>query len=98
MNDKDVEGIAAALFPRAAQIVLSRPHLPRAMAPREIARRAGASARKAQQEPSVYRALALARRLARAHGPDTPVVVAGTLFLVGEVKGLLEKTRSPSAG
>ena len=97
MNDKDVEGIAGALFPRAAEIVLTRPRLPRAMVPATIARRVGASARRAHREPSVYRALALARRLARARGPETPVVVAGTLFLVGEVKGLLEKTRGPLA-
>lgn len=93
MNDKDVEGIAGALFPRATEIVLTRPHLPRAMAPAEIARRVGPSARRAHREPSVYRALALARRIARAAGPGTPVVVAGSLFLVGEVKGLLEAPR-----
>ena len=34
-----------------------------------------------------------ALRLARAEGPGVPVVVAGTLFLVGEVKGLLERPR-----
>jgi dihydrofolate synthase/folylpolyglutamate synthase len=93
MNDKDVVGIAGALFPRAKDVVLTRPRLPRAMAPDEIARRVGSSARRAHREPSVYRALARARRLARAHGPGTPVVVAGTLFLVGEVKGLLEDAR-----
>ncbi len=93
MNDKDVEGIARALFPRATDVVLTRPRLPRAMEPPEIARRIGPLARRAHREPSVFRALAQARRLARAHGPGTPVVVAGSLFLVGEVKGLLERAR-----
>ena len=91
MNDKDVAGIARPLFPRAAAVVLTRPRLPRAMAPAELSRRLGPLAARAHQESSVYRALALARRLARAEGPATPVVVAGTLFLVGEVKGLLER-------
>jgi folylpolyglutamate synthase/dihydropteroate synthase len=91
MNDKDVAGIARPLFPRAAAVVLTRPRLPRAMEPAELSRRLGPVAARAHQEPSVYRALALARRLARAEGPATPVVVAGTLFLVGEVKGLLER-------
>ena len=91
MNDKDVAGIARALFPRAADIVLTRPRLPRAMEPAEIARRVGRTAARAHREPSVFRALALARRLARNHDPGTPVVVAGTLFLVGEVKGFLER-------
>ncbi len=91
MNDKDVAGIARALFPRAVNIVLTRPRLPRAMEPAEIARRVGRPAARAHREPSVLRALTLARRLARDQAPGTPVVVAGTLFLVGEVKGLLER-------
>jgi dihydrofolate synthase/folylpolyglutamate synthase len=90
MNDKDVVGIARPLFPRAAAVVLARPRLPRAMEPVELSRRVGPLAARAHQEPSVSRALARARRLARAEGPGTPVVVAGSLFLVGEVKGLLE--------
>jgi folylpolyglutamate synthase/dihydropteroate synthase len=93
MNDKDVAGLARPLFPRAAEVVLTRPRLPRAMEPSEIARRVGLPARRARREPSVFRALALARRLARAQGAGAPVVVAGTLFLVGEVKGLLERPR-----
>ena len=63
------------------------------MEPAELARRLGRLAARAHREPSVSRALALARRLARAEGPGTPVVVAGSLFLVGEVKGLLERPR-----
>ena len=94
MNDKDVRGIARALFPRASAVVLTRPRLPRALDPAELARRAGALAAGARCEPGVFRALALARRLARAEGPGTPVVVAGTLFLVGEIKGLLERRKT----
>ena len=90
MSDKDVAGIARRLFARASAVVVTRPRLPRALDPEELIRRAGPRARGARREPSVYRALALARRLARAEGPGVPVVVAGTLFLVGEVKGLLE--------
>jgi folylpolyglutamate synthase/dihydropteroate synthase len=90
MNDKDVAGIARPLLRRAADIVLTRPRLPRAMEPGEIARRLGLAARHAHREAQVRRGLARARRLARARGPDVPVVVAGTLFLVGEVTALLE--------
>jgi dihydrofolate synthase/folylpolyglutamate synthase len=93
MNDKDVRGLARPLFPRAAAVVLTRPRLPRALDPAEIARRAGDLARGAHLQPRVLRALSLARRLARAEGRGTPVVVAGTLFLVGEVMGLLERRR-----
>jgi dihydrofolate synthase/folylpolyglutamate synthase len=94
MNDKDVAGLAGSLFPGATAVVLTRPRLPRAMEPSELSRRLGPLAAPAHQERSVYRALARARRLARSEGPGTPVVVAGTLFLVGEVKGLLEGART----
>jgi dihydrofolate synthase/folylpolyglutamate synthase len=86
MNDKDLEGLARPLFTRALEVVLTRPRLERALEPAEMARRVGPMARRVHREPRVSLALDLARRLARKHGPTTPVVVAGTLFLVGEVK------------
>ena len=88
MADKDVRGIARALFPLASAVVLTRPRVSRAATPETLARRAGTLAHGAQREPSVARALALARRLARAHGPETEVVVAGSLYLVGAVLAL----------
>jgi dihydrofolate synthase/folylpolyglutamate synthase len=90
MGDKDVPGLARELFPLATDIVLTRPRVSRAATPDEIARRASPLADRARLEPSVARALRLARRLARARGPGTPVVVAGSLYLVGAVKALLE--------
>jgi folylpolyglutamate synthase/dihydropteroate synthase len=84
-------GIARELLPQASEVVLTRPRLPRALEPDELARRLGRWAARAHRERSVSRALARARRLARDRGGGTPVVVAGTLFLVGEVKGLLER-------
>ncbi len=89
MADKDVRGLARELFPLAAEIVLTRPRVSRAASANEIARRASPLADRAHREPSVARALRLARRLALAHGPDTAVVVAGSLYLVGAVKALL---------
>jgi dihydrofolate synthase/folylpolyglutamate synthase len=91
MADKDVRGLARALFPLAAAVVLTRPRVSRAAPPHELARRAGRLGARAHRDPSVARALRLARRLARAHGPQTAVVVAGSLYLVGAVKALLER-------
>jgi dihydrofolate synthase/folylpolyglutamate synthase len=91
MADKDVRGLARELFPLAAAVVLTRPRIARAVTPDDLARRAGRLAARAHRQPSVARALALARRLARAHGPMTTVVVAGSLYLVGEVKAALER-------
>jgi len=88
MADKDVRGLARELFPLATEIVLTRPRVSRAATPDELARRCGRLARRARREPSVARALRLARRLARARGPGTPVVIAGSLYLVGAVKQL----------
>ena len=93
MADKDVAGLARELFPLATEIVLTRPRVSRAASPDEIARRASPLADGAHRVPSVARALGLARRLARAHGPRTSVVVAGSLYLVGAVLQLLGRRR-----
>ena len=93
MADKDVRGLAQALFPLASGIVLTAPRVSRAATPAALARRAGRLARGAVRQPSVARALARARRLARAHGPQTQVVVAGSLYLVGAILALLARER-----
>jgi dihydrofolate synthase/folylpolyglutamate synthase len=92
MADKDVKGLARPLFPLASGIVLTTPRISRAATPRALARRAGTLAAGARHEPRVGRALALATRLARAHGPETRVVVAGSLYLVGAVLRLRRAT------
>jgi dihydrofolate synthase/folylpolyglutamate synthase len=89
MADKDVPGLARELFPPALDVVLTHPRVSRAASPDEIARRSSPLGDRAYREASVARALRLARRLARAHGPGTPVVVAGSLYLVGAVKAQL---------
>jgi dihydrofolate synthase/folylpolyglutamate synthase len=94
MADKDVRGLARALFPLASEIVLTTPRVSRAASPEELARRGGRLASRAHREPSVARALRLARRLARARGPRTEVVVAGSLYLVGAVLALVRRERA----
>jgi dihydrofolate synthase / folylpolyglutamate synthase len=93
MADKDVEALAARLFPLAAAVVLTRPRVSRAASPAAIARRAGALGRGTERENDPRAALALARRRAKALGPGTPVVVAGSLYLVGEVLALCKGVR-----
>jgi len=93
MADKDVQGLARELFPLATAVVLTRPRVSRAATPDELARRAGGVAQGAHRQRSVARALRLARRLARRAGSRTRVVVAGSLYLVGAVKALLEAER-----
>lgn len=95
MGDKAVEEMAEVLFPRAEVVVLTAPRMPRAAAPADLAARAGRLAREARTEPDLRRALALARRLA---GPQRTVVVAGSLYLVGAVKEILERERKRGRG
>lgn len=87
MEDKDVQELARILLPLAREVVLTRPPVERAATPEVIVSRVGAIGIRAHQESDPRRALALARRLCR---PGEPVVVAGSLYLVGEVLGILE--------
>jgi dihydrofolate synthase / folylpolyglutamate synthase len=87
MVDKDIEAIGRILFPLADAIVLTQPREGRAAGPAEIARRTAPFSRGAHREAQPGRALALARRLLP---PDRPVVVAGSLYLVGDVLRLVQ--------
>jgi folylpolyglutamate synthase/dihydropteroate synthase len=93
MADKDVPGMARALFPRAAAVVLTRPSGKRAASPRALLRTTASLARRVAVEARPRHALRRARRLARELGPGVPVVVAGSLYLVGEMKALLARER-----
>jgi folylpolyglutamate synthase/dihydropteroate synthase len=70
-------------------VVLAALREERAAPPRELARRTGAP--DAHRADSAAEGLELARRLA---GPDGRVVVAGSLYLVGEVLDALDRERA----
>jgi len=90
MADKDVAGMLAALASspaaRAARVICTQVELPRAMTATRLARGWAAVAPGSQPvaEPKVVDALA--RALEEAPGP---IVVAGSLYLVGAVRALL---------
>lgn len=89
MADKDVEGIAAILFPKFADVILVAAAPPRGAAPEELDRRVGRLARRVRLEPDVARALeALAAADDAAESP--PIIVAGSLYLVGEARASLQ--------
>ncbi|HEY3172144.1 MAG TPA: Mur ligase family protein [Thermoanaerobaculia bacterium] len=90
MADKDVEEMAAQLFPAAASVRLVRAPSPRAATVDELVRRTGAAAgRTAVASETVEVAL---RDLLRDPDP-TPIIVAGSLYLVGEARSLLLSRR-----
>jgi len=83
MKDKEVEKIASRLFPLTARIILTRPPVDRAARPEEMARKLPESSGKYFLEEDVSQALRLA--LALSEG-QVPILVAGSLYLVGEAK------------
>jgi dihydrofolate synthase / folylpolyglutamate synthase len=88
MSDKDVEGIAAALFPKVSEVILVRAPGARAADPGELLGRVGSFARKVRTAPDFAAALALLD--GRGPGGDPPpIIVAGSLYLVGEAREVL---------
>lgn len=84
MRDKNVGGIAGILCPRAERLILTQPSSARALTAREISKFLPEStdAKKVILTESVKEAIAAAKS-------DKLVLVTGSLYLVGEVKNLL---------
>lgn len=85
MKDKDIRKMARLLFPQARTVILSQVPYKRSALPAEILESAREFKDRILLQPDVTKAvcLALAESACR-----TPVVIAGSLFLVGEVKKL----------
>jgi dihydrofolate synthase / folylpolyglutamate synthase len=85
MRDKNLEGLARALAPAAAHIICTAAGSPRAAAPETLA--------------AIFRLAAPERPVTIEHDPlaalrqavalDTPAVVAGSLYLAGEIRAHL---------
>ncbi|MCI0485189.1 MAG: bifunctional folylpolyglutamate synthase/dihydrofolate synthase [Blastocatellia bacterium] len=88
MGDKDIEAMAAELFPAATTIVLTRPRDPRSANNARQGAAALGSSRNVIFTETVPQALSWARSITP---PDGLICVAGSLHLVGEVKRLIEK-------
>ncbi len=82
-SDKDLDGILGELAPEAAVIVATQASTPRARAARDVFEHVRESAKEAIVEEDAWRAFQKARSIA---GPHDLVLVAGSLFLVGEIK------------
>ncbi len=85
MQDKDIRTMARVLFPVASTIILTRVPYKRSATPEELLAAAPPFKGPVFLEPDTRKAVRLA--LAESHG-RTPVVIAGSLFLIGEVKRL----------
>jgi dihydrofolate synthase/folylpolyglutamate synthase len=88
MRDKDLAEIAATLFPAADELILTRPANPRAATLDTLLRLAVQPGVK--RPPLLMESPADALRAAESHTPPGGIVcVTGSLYLVGEIKGVI---------
>ncbi|MCJ7487387.1 MAG: Mur ligase family protein, partial [Candidatus Aminicenantes bacterium] len=85
MQDKDIRSMTRILFPVCGAVILTRVPYKRSATPEELAAAAPPFKGRILLEPDTRKAvrLAMAESLGR-----TPVVIAGSLFLIGEIKRL----------
>lgn len=87
LADKDLEEVFAPLGPRVRRVVLTAPSNPRAENPRRLAARLG--------RPDAFCASGVGEALSHLDsegtGDGAPIIVTGSLFLVGDALGLLER-------
>jgi dihydrofolate synthase/folylpolyglutamate synthase len=86
MRDKKIARIADILFPLAKTILLTRFPYFRSSLPEEIREKVPAYEKKILCEPNARKAFRMAQELA---GTEGIVLVAGSLFLVGEIKKII---------
>jgi dihydrofolate synthase/folylpolyglutamate synthase len=87
LNDKDLDGIVAAFAPIAKRAIAVSPESPRAFPSSQVALSLRRLVEDVKEEPSVEAALSSA--LASANREDV-IVVAGSLYTVGEAKSWWE--------
>jgi dihydrofolate synthase/folylpolyglutamate synthase len=92
MRGKDIEGILRPLSPHVEALVVTRPSVQRSLPPEEIAAVARSIVGEVEIVENPAEALARARERAR---PDGTLLVAGSLYLVGQVLSLLEESPVP---
>jgi dihydrofolate synthase/folylpolyglutamate synthase len=85
MADKDIERIASILFPEVREVSLVPVGSARAATPEELARRVSNARPDARAEVSLESAL----RAALSSPAAESIIVAGSLYLVGEARALL---------
>jgi dihydrofolate synthase/folylpolyglutamate synthase len=87
MRDKAISEMTEILFPLALRVMATRPDNPRAASPEEILQAGNRTGAEIEIVPEVKAAWERARACAEG---KAVVVVTGSIYLVGEVIGLLE--------
>lgn len=91
MADKDIEGIAEILFPAVRSVTLVAASSPRAASPQELARRVPPAPGGLRTGGGVKEAL----ETLLADSDGAPIIVAGSLYLVGEARAWLLAAELP---
>jgi dihydrofolate synthase/folylpolyglutamate synthase len=90
MKDKRVREMLDRLLPLASHFIGTRPEMSRARGPEQLARFAAERGVPAESHRSSAAALARAREVA---GADGEVLVAGSIFLLGEILAVLDREK-----
>ncbi len=90
-RDKAVDEVAGLLFPCAHRVILTRANVPRSLSPATLLGIVDHHHDAIEVEPTLALALERAQREA---APDDVIVIAGSVFLVGEALGLLQSVES----
>jgi len=94
-NDKPMEQIAEILFPCADRVVLTASQVTRSISPEDLLNVVGRHHNDVMVRPSIETALEWVERHA---GPGDLVVVAGSIFLVGEARAALKQLVAEPVG
>lgn len=86
MRDKAIAEMAEILFPLAECVIATRPGNPRSASPEEIQKYGGRTGTAIEEVAEVPTALQRARSLA---GPESVIVMTGSIYLVGEASAIL---------
>src|SRR5579864_2914598 len=86
MRDKAISEMTEILFPLALRVIATRPENPRSASPEEIQQ---AGARTGTEIEAVAEPAAALERARASAGPETIVVVTGSIYLVGEAMRFL---------
>jgi dihydrofolate synthase/folylpolyglutamate synthase len=86
MRDKAISEMTEILFPLAVCVIAARPENPRSALPEEIRKAAARTGADIETESEVDKALERARVLA---SEKTPIVVTGSIYLVGQAMQIL---------
>ena len=92
LRDKDIPGVFSRLSPLAREVILTRPDSERAAEPRDIVRNGWTGGRAVRCRARLEDAWDLARTLAR---PEDTLLVAGSIYLVGDFKRRLAEFDRP---